>query len=104
VLNTFSAEGLAVPGRAPRRLPEAMAKLRENEVKVATWMPIALASVAIRWASEQTGRDEIEILDELAADLGRERRGFRPGTNLGDGPHIRANEGIKHVGLFRPPP
>jgi hypothetical protein len=69
VLDTFSSEGLSAPGRSPGNLAESLTRLRENPLELATWMPVVMCAVTIRWASEETGRGEIEIVDALAKQL-----------------------------------
>jgi hypothetical protein len=58
------------PGRSSGRLASSLQKLQERPSQYTTYLMIAFASVTIRWAAHETGRGEIEILDELATGFG----------------------------------
>ncbi len=58
------------PGSSPGRLTESLRKLQDGPPQYTTYLMIAFASATIRWAAHETGRGELEILDELANGFG----------------------------------
>jgi hypothetical protein len=56
------------PGRAPGRLPSSIQKLQADPRAV--YMMLAFSAATIRWASHETSRDEVEILNEISHGFG----------------------------------
>jgi hypothetical protein len=52
-------------GRAPGRLLPSIEKLRAGPPDFTIYTMLAFTAATIRWASHETGRDEVEILEEL---------------------------------------
>jgi hypothetical protein len=57
-------------GSSPGRLLGLLQKRQEGPPKYTTYLLIAFASATIRWAAHETGRNEVEVLDELANGFG----------------------------------
>jgi hypothetical protein len=69
LLDTFgigSDENQFVTGLSSGRLQEALQKIQEDPRPYSTYVMIAIASGAIRLAAHETGREETEMVDELA--------------------------------------
>lgn len=66
MLETFDGDEEAVVGRSPDRVNSSVAKLQADPPGYTVYMLLAFCSVSIRLFSHETGRAEMEILDEIS--------------------------------------
>jgi hypothetical protein len=51
---------------SPKQLEASLHKLQEGPPLYMDYLMLAFSAVTIRWAAHETGRDEKEMLDEIA--------------------------------------
>ena len=69
LLDAFNVKG-PVPIISPGRLQDSLERLQDGPRLGTDYLMLAFASVTIRWAAHETGRGEIEILEEVARGFG----------------------------------
>lgn len=71
LLDTFGGgEDGPEPGRAPGRLTSSIEKIQAGPPEYSVYMMLAFCAATIRWASHETSRDEVAILNEISHGFG----------------------------------
>ena len=67
LMDSFPLDPEQAPLRvSPKLLGSSLEKLEESPPRLTHYLMLAFSAVTIRWAAHETGRDEKEMLDELA--------------------------------------
>jgi hypothetical protein len=66
LIETFPMDGSDGSIAAPKQLEASLKKLQEGPPLYMDYLMLTFGAAAIRWAAHETGRNELEMLDEIA--------------------------------------
>jgi hypothetical protein len=66
LIETFPMDGRDGSIASPKELEASLNKLQEGPPLYMDYLMLTFGAAAIRWAAHETGRNELEMLDEIA--------------------------------------